>query len=93
MSFDMSKFCRAIQAGFKISAAKLLSDKEIGWVPMVRAEEVENFLAKHKCELIGDTPEQALLRELVKAVDEGGDSGDLVSIADRAATMLGIPTP
>lgn len=60
MSFDMSKFCRALQAGFKINAGKILSEKEFGWVPVVRAEAVEKFLEEHRCEPIGDTPEKLL---------------------------------
>jgi hypothetical protein len=90
--YDMSKFLRATTAGFKINAAKFLSDKEAGWVPVVRATDLEKFLETHTFEKVGDTAE-LLLRELVQAVDEDGDSGDIVGIANRAAKILGIPTP
>ena len=68
MSFEMSKFCRALQAGFKINAGKFLSDKEAGWQPVIRAEAVEEFLATHKCEPIGDTPEK-FIKDLFNTPD------------------------
>lgn len=58
MSIKMSDFCRCLQAGFKISAAKFLSNKEEGWQPVVRAKELEQFLALHNCEPVGDTAEK-----------------------------------
>lgn len=64
MSFNMSDFCRCLQAGLKVNAAKFLSEKDAGWQPVIRAKDIEEFLATHKCEPIGDTPTKLILELL-----------------------------
>lgn len=64
----MADYCRCLQAGFRIHAAKLLSDPGKGWQSAIKSEDVEKFLAEHKCEPVGDTPAK-ILEELIKIPD------------------------
>lgn len=57
----MSDFPRCKLAGLTVRAAKLLSpDKPVGWESVIKASDIERFLAEHHCVPVGDTAEKVV---------------------------------